>query len=225
MTIWVIVAQCFAQTGIFRRQGRQAALHANFKRPLQYTFELVYGRAIRRHAAHKCQGVLKQTDHRGGGQCFFGRKVLVEAGFGYPDFRGHFVHRHQVKTFFREQAIRCIDDGVLADDQLLLFERELGFFTHRLRFRPVSFELSGLYGTRTIGGALAVLLMVFFARKLPDSPPNFYVYIGNNTFLRGIMIDKIRSANDEHDRNGITARLLASTIGYDRAPPTVVPNS
>jgi hypothetical protein len=94
-----------------------------------------------------------------------------------------------------------------------------------LRFRPVGFELSGLYGTRTIGGDLAVLLMVFFARKLPDSPPNFYAYIDNNTFLSGIMIDKILSPNDEYDRNGITARLLASTIGYDRAPPTVVLNS
>jgi hypothetical protein len=67
--------------------------------------------------------------------------------------------------------------------------------------------------------------MVFFARKLPDSPSNFYVYIDNNTFLSGIMIDKILSPNDEYDRNGITARLLASTIGYDRAPPTVVLNS
>lgn len=92
--------------------------------------------------------------------------MLVETGFGNPNFSGYFVHRHQIKTFFREQTVRCIDDGVLTDDQLLLFERELGFFTHRLRFRPVGFERLGLYGTRTKGGDLAVLLMAFFARKL-----------------------------------------------------------
>jgi len=134
-----VVEQRFAQTGIFGRQGGQAALHANFQRPLQYPFELVYGRAIRGQAAHKSEGVFEQADHGGGGQRFFGRKVLVEAGFGNANLSGHFVHRHQVKTFFREQVVRRINDGVLANDQLLLFERELGFFTHRLRFRLCSF--------------------------------------------------------------------------------------
>jgi len=67
--------------------------------------------------------------------------------------------------------------------------------------------------------------MVFFARKLPDSPPNFYVYIDNNAFLSGIMIDKILSPNDENDRGGVVTRVIASTIGYDRAPPTAVLNS
>jgi hypothetical protein len=67
--------------------------------------------------------------------------------------------------------------------------------------------------------------MMFFARKLPDSPPNFYAYIDNNTFLSRIMIDKILSPNDEKDRGGVAIRLIASTIGYDRAPPTAVLNS
>ena len=151
--------------------------------------------------------------------------MFVQAGLGNADFSGHLVHGHQVKTFFREQGIRCIDDSVLADDQLLLFERELGFFTHRLRFRPGSFELFGLYGTRTAGGALAVLLMVFFARKLLRVTPLFCIYIDNNGVPPRIVSDQYLSHGEHINARRATARYLTSTIGYDRAPTIIGLNS
>jgi len=48
--------------------------------------------------------------------------MLVQAGFGDANFGRHFIHRHQIVAFLREQPIDRIEDGVLAEFVLLSFK-------------------------------------------------------------------------------------------------------
>jgi hypothetical protein len=120
--------QLGAQRRVLRRQRRHLAAQLLLQRPAGHGAQALdrLGIGLRSLLTQQLGAALQHAHHRGGGQGFLRREVLVEAGLGDADIGRHLVDRHRVEALLGQQAVDGRDDRVLTNAQHLLSETTPG---------------------------------------------------------------------------------------------------